>query len=205
MAAPVRLVAFDVDGTLLRGATVCELLAEPLGFAERMRELERNLSREEDVRAASEEMAGWYAGRRYEELCQPLRDVELAPGAVNGVRLLRERGISVALVSVTWSFAIGVLARRLGVDDCVGTDLLGDGTIRYFRPPHKADWLAERASSLGVALDEVAAVGDSRGDWHMLRCAGRAYYVGPEVPPPELGALHRPAADIGHLVAEMLA
>ena len=79
MAAPVRLVAFDVDGTLLRGATVCELLAEPLGFAERMRELERNLSREEDVRAASEEMAGWYAGRRYEELCQPVRDVELAP------------------------------------------------------------------------------------------------------------------------------
>lgn len=35
-----RLVAFDLDGTLLRGDTVCEALARRMGHFERMRELE---------------------------------------------------------------------------------------------------------------------------------------------------------------------
>jgi hypothetical protein len=34
------LVVFDLDGTLLRGRTVCEVLAEPLGRLERMRDTE---------------------------------------------------------------------------------------------------------------------------------------------------------------------
>ncbi len=36
----IRLVAFDLDGTLLRGDTVCEVLARRLGRLDRMRELE---------------------------------------------------------------------------------------------------------------------------------------------------------------------
>ncbi len=37
--APIKLVAFDLDGTLLRGSTVCQVLAGALGRAERMNEL----------------------------------------------------------------------------------------------------------------------------------------------------------------------
>ena len=33
---PIRLAAFDLDGTLLRGETVCEAIARPLGRLERM-------------------------------------------------------------------------------------------------------------------------------------------------------------------------
>jgi len=47
------LAVFDLDGTLLRGRTVCELLAEPLGRLDRMQQLER-FSTEADLAAARE-------------------------------------------------------------------------------------------------------------------------------------------------------
>jgi len=50
------LVVFDLDGTLLRGPTVCEVLAESLGRLERMRQLER-FAGDQELRAAREEMA----------------------------------------------------------------------------------------------------------------------------------------------------
>lgn len=39
--ALIGLAVFDLDGTLLRGPTVCEILAEALGRPERMREREK--------------------------------------------------------------------------------------------------------------------------------------------------------------------
>lgn len=37
---PFGLAVFDLDGTLLRGPTVCEVLARTLGRLDRMRQLE---------------------------------------------------------------------------------------------------------------------------------------------------------------------
>ena len=55
-------MAFDLDGTLIRGLSLCELLAEPLGRLERMQVLEEALRGDEQaVRAAGAEMLGWYA------------------------------------------------------------------------------------------------------------------------------------------------
>lgn len=72
MSAPRGLVAFDLDGTSLRGRTVCELLAAPLGRRDEMRRFEA-LSGEAALAAAREEMARWYAGRSEAELCTALR------------------------------------------------------------------------------------------------------------------------------------
>ena len=55
------LAVFDLDGTLLRGATVCEVLADQIGYGARMREIEAIRERDEII-AARHEMAGWYEG-----------------------------------------------------------------------------------------------------------------------------------------------
>ena len=63
------LIVFDVDGTLLRGKTICELIAERIGKSERMAWLERNdasaYGDADSLISAREEMANWYleAGR----------------------------------------------------------------------------------------------------------------------------------------------
>ena len=59
MAQPDALVVFDLDGTLLRGPTVCEVIAQSLGRLPRMQEFER-LKHREGILAAREEMALWY-------------------------------------------------------------------------------------------------------------------------------------------------
>lgn len=194
--ASIRLVAFDLDGTLIRADTCCEALARPLGRLERMREFERRTT-VEGIAAARAEMAGWYGGIPDDTLCAPLAAVPLAPGAEAGFRLLRQHGIATAIVSITWEFAVARFARRLGADYFVGTGLAMGGRIAHFWPEDKARWVATLAGRLGCDLREVAAVGDSSGDVPMLRVVGAPFFVGRQLPESLGAVVHRPDGDIG--------
>ena len=87
----IRLAAFDLDGTLIRGDTVCEVLAGGLGKLERMRELERDTSPFDNaaVKTAREEMATWYGESTTDDLTSHLVLAKLAPGAIEGINLLK--------------------------------------------------------------------------------------------------------------------
>src|SRR5688500_8189762 len=56
---PWGLVVFDLDGTLLRPSTACEIIAETLGRGDEMRAFEQ-LEARDDITRARETMAGWY-------------------------------------------------------------------------------------------------------------------------------------------------
>jgi HAD superfamily phosphoserine phosphatase-like hydrolase len=198
---PLRLVAFDLDGTLLRGRTVCEGIAARLGHLERMQELERNRERCQ-IEAAREEMLSWYELHSHSALCADLPGVEIAPGADQAFAFLRARGVRTAIVSITWSFAVAHFARRFGADAFVGTNIDG-GRIVHFWPEDKPRWLAAHCASLGWSLADVGAVGDSLGDMPMLDAVGHAVFVGRELPRGCVGIRHAPLADM-RLVAEML-
>lgn len=197
------LVVFDLDGTLLRGPTVCEVLAQSLGRLERMRQLERFADNQE-LRAAREEMAGWYLSVGLATLPDLLNGARLAPGAEKGLALLRAHGVEVAIASITWSFAVEYFARRLGVGHCQGTELKESGEIRHIWPEDKARWVQELAVRPRVPFARTAAVGDSAGDLQMLGVVGVPVFVGRELPSAQPGWLHFPEADIeavaGHLV-----
>jgi len=196
----VRLVAFDLDGTLVRGPTICESLAEPLGKLSRMREFEqlRDLAQ---IRAARQEMLGWY-GDVPEALYDKL-SLELAPGAAEAFELLAQRGVQTAIVSITWSFAVERLARRLGAGAWIGTDAhLGE--IRHFWPHDKPVWLTRHASTLGIEMSRVAAVGDSHGDVPMLAAVGHPFFVGADLPREIAHAVHAPNADMREIARLIL-
>src|SRR5690242_6391875 len=106
------LVVFDLDGTLLRGPTVCELLAAPLGRSDEMRAFEW-LHTEQEIAQARVEMARWYSGIPRGRLLRSLETAQWASGAVEGVALLRDAGIEVAIASITWSFGVEYFATRL--------------------------------------------------------------------------------------------
>jgi phosphoserine phosphatase len=120
------------------------------------------------------------------------------------VRRLRRRGIKVALVSITWRFAVEWLARELNADFAMGSDWLDTGEVSDFWPEDKASWLSSLLTRLAIAPEDIVAVGDSAGDLPMLRLAGRGYYVGVAMPEPLSHVRHRPNADIDHLVDDMI-
>ena len=197
----IRLVAFDLDGTLLRGRTVCELLARPLGCLERMRELEAGAC---TIEAARTEMAGWYleSGCSIEQLTTHLADAEIAPGADEGCAMLHEAGAEIVIASVTWSFAVEYFARRFGASCWLGTSLTPGGEIGHVFADDKARWLGRLRVERGLARAEVAAVGDSANDLPMLRSAGVAIFVGPA--PTAGDAMRLPGADIRDVASKLL-
>ncbi len=179
----LKLAAFDLDGTLLRGQTSCEAIARGIGRLDRMREFERlRNSQVEEVTAARQEMAEWYSAFSLDELRGHLATIRLAPGAREGLSMLRGHGFKICIVSLTWSFAVEWFASKLGADYSVGTGLSPDGRIDHFWPQDKAAWLTGLARRLGIDSRDVVAVGDSSGDIPMLLSAGHRYWVGQTVP-----------------------
>jgi phosphoserine phosphatase len=198
----VRLAAFDLDGTLIHGPTICEKLAEPLGKLSRMREIEQ-LRDLEQIRAARQEMLSWY-GEPLTALCERLTDVAIAPGADEAFELLAQRGIATAIVSITWSFAVEWFARRFGAGAWIGTGAQS-GEIQHFWPSDKPVWLARHANALGIELSEVAAIGDSHGDVPVLAAVGHPFFVGADLPAEIAHAVHAPHADLREIAHRILA
>jgi phosphoserine phosphatase len=200
----IRLVAFDVDGTLLRGPTLCECIAAGIGKLEAMHAIERLRARG-DITAARYEMLSWYRPHDRATLLRHVRTATLAPGARAGIAALKQSGVRVAFVSITWEFAVQWLASELDADFVVGTRWHGNDTIEHFWPEDKPTWLSLRATELQMRPTEVAAVGDSAGDLAMLRWAGTGYFVGSsshDLPP---HVRHWPAADIRDIARDILA
>lgn len=193
----IRLVAFDLDGTLTRGRTCVEAIAEGLGQLERAHVFERlDPHSLREVAAAREEMAAWFRGTKASALCVPLTSIQLAPGAVAAFARLRAHGVQTAIVSITWDFAVAWFAKQLHADYWVGTGLSGETEIDHFWPVDKARWLAGLIDELDLPPARVAAVGDSRGDIDLLLTAGHRYFVGAELPPELEGSIHYPDGDI---------
>jgi len=199
----IGLVAFDLDGTLLRGDTACETIARRLGRYDEMRAFEA-LTDRAAIADARREMAAWYRAADVRDLGAALQGRALAPGAEPAFALLRQWGIRTAIVSITWEFAVEAVAHRLGADDWVGTRLHPDGEVADFWPEDKPSWLAGLAEGYGLPASRVAAVGDSAGDAAMLRWAGRALCVGEALPADLQGvAGHLPGADLMEVVAAL--
>ena len=139
-----------------------------------------------------------------EDLREHVVSMRAAPGVDEGFALLREHGFRIAIVSLTWEFAVGWCAERFGGDYYVGTGLTRDGRITHFWPEDKATWVAGLARKLGVEMRDVAAVGDSKGDVPMLLAVGHPYWVAKAVPTELDGKVtHQPDGDIG-VVAERI-
>src|SRR5215831_18545022 len=107
-----------------------------------MRAIEQ-LTSAKDIESARAQMISWYRCHDRTTLLRLVRSVTFAPGAREGVAALKQEGIQVALVSITWQFAVDWLASELCADFAVGTEWREDDTIRHFWPEDKAPWLTQ--------------------------------------------------------------
>lgn len=199
----VRLVVFDLDGTLLRGDSVLVALAHSIGRAERMIEMEQGHTLV-DIKANAEEMAAWYMEHGRGSVEAGLSRLTPAAGADEGFQRLRDAGIETAIVSVTWQFAVEHFARRFGADYHAGSGLDWEtGEISYFVSGCKKPWLQNRMATLGYGEEQVVAVGDSPLDFGLYELAGLSFHVGNS--DPELERVrNRPDSGIHKLVEEIM-
>lgn len=191
---PLRLVIFDLDGTIVRGNTCVQALADHLGKRGECDSFEQlDHADRSGVTVARELMAGWLRSSDMTSLLTSLDSLILAPGAAVAFRTLRSHGITTAIASMTWEFAVERFARLLGADYFVGTRLSDTDEIGHVWPEDKATWAKGLAQRLRLSMAQVAAVGDSPGDYDLLASVGYPLFVG-AFPPP--GAIHLPEADL---------
>jgi phosphoserine phosphatase len=199
---PIRLAAFDLDGTLIRDRTCVEAIASSIGRTEEAAAFEGLDVRDRDAMTAARlTMAGWYRPVPTDFLLREVRDLALAPGADEAFSLLRSHHVNTAILSLTLKAAVEWFAQRLGADFAVGTTITDD-RIDHVWPEDKGRWLHEVATTQGFRQRELAAVGDSEGDREMLAAAGFRVFIGDR--PPDLpDVLHMPGADMNE-VAERI-
>lgn len=100
------VVAFDLDGTLLRRTTVLRLLAEYLGQAEAIAELDRAFTAGEiPNRVIADESAAWFDGCTTRQLRAVLAAGSWIRGIDETLQTLAGAGVQVLLATITWRFA----------------------------------------------------------------------------------------------------
>ena len=174
-----KLVVLDVDSTLIR-QEVIELLAAHVGReAEVAAVTERAMRGEIDFAASLRERVAVLEGLPASAIDDVAAAVRLSPGAKVLVQTLLREGHAVAAVSGGFSQVLDPLATHLELTRAAANELeIQDGVLtgrvagRIVDRAMKAEVMGQWAQELGVAPEDVMAVGDGANDIDMARAAG---------------------------------
>ena len=173
-----RLVAFDMDSTLIQGEVIDELARHAGVGSEVARVTESAMRGELDSSSPSRRVA-LLKGLPESTLQRVVEEIPLTNGAQRLVATLHRLGYKTAILSGGFTFFGRVLQERLGIDHLHANTLdIRDGIVTgEVLPPivdgeMKAACLEKIAVSEGLSLEQCIAVGDGANDLPMLRRAG---------------------------------
>ncbi|MEL0081667.1 MAG: phosphoserine phosphatase SerB [Gammaproteobacteria bacterium] len=174
-----RLVAFDMDSTLIEVEVIDEL-ARAAGVGERVAEItERTMQGELDFTASFRERLALLEGLDESLLHQIAEQLPITEGAEKLISNLRELGYKTAILSGGFSYFGRHLQRRLGIDHVYANELeIVDGKVtgrvsgQVVDGARKAELLEQIAAQEGIRLEQTIAVGDGANDLPMLGKAG---------------------------------
>ncbi|WP_192980597.1 HAD family hydrolase [Pseudomonas sp. EggHat1] len=185
---------FDMDGTLTLAVHDFPAIKRTLGIPQ-----------EDDILHHLAALPAEEAAQKHAWLLEHERELAVAsrpaPGAIELVRTLSERGCQLGILTRN-AYELALLTlQAIGLDDCFATaDVLGRDEAPPKPHPGGLLHLAERWS---VRPRELVMVGDYRFDLECAQAAGaRSVLVNmPDNPWPELTELH--AQDCAQLLAEL--
>jgi phosphoserine phosphatase len=174
-----RLIAFDMDSTLIQTEIIDELATEA-GVGEEVADItNRAMLGELDFQTSLRERVSLLKGLDAAVLDKVAQRIPLAQGADRLITSLKRLGYTTAVISGGFTYFGSYLQQRLGVDYVFANELEIDqgkltGQLKgdIVDGPRKAELLQRLAATKGLSLDQVVAVGDGANDLPMLNMAG---------------------------------
>ena len=174
-----RLVAFDMDSTLIETEVIDEL-ARRAGVGDAVAAITEQAMRGElDFQESFRARVALLKGLPEAALDEIAQALPLSEGAERLVNALHRLGYKTAIISGGFQFFGEQLKARLGIDYVFANELpMDDGVVTgaVARPivdgARKAELLQALAAQEGLALEQVIAIGDGANDLPMLAAAG---------------------------------
>jgi phosphoserine phosphatase len=185
-----RLVAFDMDSTLI-DAEVIDELAALHGCRDQVAAItERAMRGELNFQQSFRARARLLAGLPESALARVAEDVRLNDGAHRLIRTLKHFGYKTAILSGGFQYVGDRLQAQLGIDyvyanalEIVDGVMTGEVVGEIVDAARKAQLLAEISAAEGISRQQTIAIGDGANDLPMLSAAGMgvAYHAKPVV------------------------
>ncbi|WOJ95285.1 phosphoserine phosphatase SerB [Congregibacter variabilis] len=174
-----RLIAFDMDSTLIQCEVIDEL-ARRAGVGDEVAAVTASAMRGElDFRSSFRERMSKLRGLHASEIHEVSAHLPLMPGARSLLRTLRSQGHYTVILSGGFDYFAKQVQTRIGVDEVhanqlqiVDEQLSGEVNGEIVDGERKVLLLTEIAQREGFDLRDTVAVGDGANDLPMLAAAG---------------------------------
>ena len=175
-----KLAVFDLDGTLTRERSIWEYIHKRLGKWYGYAEIYQHQFRAGEITYEEfcERDALVWKGMRVAEMVEIAKTVPFHSGADDLIRYMKQKGLTLSLVSSGLSVLSNWVHRRFGFDFSISNDLLhengiltGKVKIRVHND-QKAEWVRSILKRFDLRPEESIAIGDSSGDLEMFRTTG---------------------------------
>jgi phosphoserine phosphatase len=183
----IKLVVFDVDGTLTCHSSIWWRLHEHFGTEKEGKQYyDQYFAGEINYDQWAAYDAGLWKGKPLDEVLQVVQETRVMPGARETIQKLKEYGIHVAILSGGLDVLADDIGKRLGIEYVLTNRLLSSNGVLTGGVENLVAWgekskeIVNIANHFGVKLEETAFVGDGRNDVSVFKYVGLSIAFRPE-------------------------
>jgi len=196
LAKKYKLIAFDLDGTLLAQKSSWNAIHEYFGTKSIARQTYELYCKGiiDYKEFMKRDIAAWPKPLHISKISEILSNLNLREEVKEVIDAIHRKGMKTAIISAGISLIANSVAKELGIKYVYANELCtdengfltGDGIMKVdLMFKHLA--LLELVESLGLSLKECVAVDDSINDAKFLQIAGLGFYLGSEYIASNLG------------------